>query len=75
MRTSLGLAGVRVEISALQCLAFDPSPFYLVISLFLALNPAPLPPGSLARAHASARDPQSGQVQELSATKFLAFAT
>lgn len=43
MRTSLGLAIVRVEISALHCLAFDPSPVCLVLSFFLALNPAPPP--------------------------------
>lgn len=68
MRTSLGLAGVRVEISALQCLAFDPSPFYLVISLFLALNPAP-PPSWFARTRSCQRSgpavgPGSGAVSD-----------
>jgi hypothetical protein len=50
VRTSLGLAVVRVEISALHCLAFDPSSFCLVLSFVLALNPAP--PSLLGRSHA-----------------------
>jgi hypothetical protein len=68
VRTSLGLAVVRVEISALQCLEFDPSPLYLVISFFLALNPAP-PPSWFARTRACQRSgpavgPGSGAVSD-----------